>query len=77
MNMELHPLVQCVAKDLAEHRGADLDSCVSDAMQALRSVANWVDALHRSAQADLMRDDLYVTTAYLRGIVDGTDSREY
>jgi len=78
MHMNIHPLVARVALDLATLRGIEnWEVCVGDAVQAVRSVAQWTEELHRSAQADLMSADCYITVPYLYGIADGAYAGEH
>jgi len=76
--METHPLVFRIASDLGKlNEDGDWQTYVPAAIQAVRSVADWAQELHRSAKADLDATDCYVTVPFLHGIADGAYAGEH
>jgi hypothetical protein len=71
--METHPLLKYVALQLAEsHESQDWYLYLSEACVVMEATAEWIEALYREAQADVLSEDCYITAQYLRGILDGS-----
>lgn len=72
--METHPLLKYTALQLAKtHESDDWYSYLPESRVVLEAVADWVEALYRDAHADALSDDCWITVAFLRGILDGSD----
>lgn len=71
--METHPLLKYTALQLAEsNESQDWYSYLDDARVVMEATAEWIEALYRDAQADVLSEDCYITAHYLRGILDGS-----
>lgn len=71
--METHPLLKYTAVQLAASRESqDWFSCLPEARVVMEATAEWIEALYRDAQADVLSEDCYITAHYLRGILDGS-----
>lgn len=68
--MKVHPLICHIAKSLAYNHSVDWELCVPDAKAAVEALTDWVESLHISAQANLLEPDMFVTTAYLRSVLN-------
>lgn len=72
--METHPLLKYTALQLARaHNSDDWYSYLPDARVVMAATAEWVELLYRDASADALSEDCWITVAFLRGILDGSD----